>query len=404
MRALPYYWTDPLRDKFEITIESILEADGHFYVSIGEMVVKPSGGGQAGDRGTVVYNGKEYPFIDTIIYGEKVVLVMKVPPREKGKGIIRLDLDWRKAMMANHTSEHILVSALKKKYSDLELGKIWIDGFHGTVILEGVKLTTNDILNAEAEVTRLIDGSIDVITEIVSPQDIDESVRARESITSKHTSVRLVKIGEFDSSACSGLHVSNTQQIGVFKIIDIKTEGTETRIEFISGRKAVEMLNTAYNEVLIRKYDYPFEIGQIGAILDKSKYLQVAYDQAIEKILQLLKKGPQKETIRDVVFWYEFFPGLDSAKIKYLLQELDLQSPSITLFFAPGRKAALILWTKGMPKEAFHYIASIVEQLGGKGGGRGEAYSGGFTEITDSQEVFASIVDYIRKQLQAPSD
>ncbi|TFG33531.1 hypothetical protein EU527_07940 [Candidatus Thorarchaeota archaeon] len=400
METQPYYWTNPLIDRFEITIESILEANGHFYVRILEMVAKPSGGGQAGDRGVVIVDGEEYPFIDTVIHEGRTALLVKKPPKKIGKGGLRLDMVWRRDMMANHTSEHIFVGALKKKYPTLKLGKIWIDGLHGTIDVEEVKLSLQAILDAESEVTRLIHERANVTTEIVQAEDVDESIRAREGVTSKHESIRLVRVGEFDSSACSGLHVINTQEICVFKIVDIKIGETETHIEFISGQKAVEMLCSVYNDILVRKYDYPFEIDQLGAVLDKSKNIQIAYDQSIEKILQLLKNGPQMEIIDDVVFWYEFIPGLDSATVKYLLKELDLQSPSITLFFAPGKKTNLTLWTKGMPKDASQYIARIVEQLGGRGGGSAEAYTGGFTDITNPEELFTSIVKSIRDQLQ----
>ena len=50
MSSQPYYWTDPMKDQFDIEIESILEANGHLHITIKEQVAKPAGGGQAGDR------------------------------------------------------------------------------------------------------------------------------------------------------------------------------------------------------------------------------------------------------------------------------------------------------------------------------------------------------------------
>jgi len=68
MKFQPYYWTDPMKEDFDVEIESILEANGHYYVRIKEQVAKPSGGGQAGDRGVLIIDDKEYGFIDTILH------------------------------------------------------------------------------------------------------------------------------------------------------------------------------------------------------------------------------------------------------------------------------------------------------------------------------------------------
>ena len=400
MKSLPYYWNNPLADKFEVTIESIIEEDNHFYVEIQESVVKVAGGGQAGDRGILIIDDCEIPFIDTIVHDEHVVLVTEIRPKKGGKSSIKIDMDWRRNMMSNHTSEHIFVGSLKKKYPELELGRIWIDGLHGTITLAGKNLTTKDIFEAESNVEDVIHKCIDVTTEIVKADMVDESVRAREGVTSKHDTIRLVKIGNYDSSACSGVHVTNTHEIGIFKIIDIKMEGNETHLEFISGKQAIDVLCRVYNTVLERKYGYPFEMDQLGAILDKAKTLQISFDQSIEKILQLLKTGPEKEKIGDVVFWHEYLPGFDSSSIRYLMKELDFESPSVILFFAPGKKSNLSFWTNGMPNDASQYIAEIVEKLGGRGGGSRDAYTGGFVDIANPEDIFESIVQDIRRRLE----
>ena len=150
MSSQPYYWTDSQKDEFNIKIVSILEANGHYHIRISEQVVRPTGGGQAGDRGVVLIGGKEYDFIDTILFNDDTVLVMKSSPTEgKGKTHLKLDMTWRRAMMTNHTSEHIFVGLMKQKYPELKLGRIWIDGIHGTVMLEGKVVSLEEVLIAE---------------------------------------------------------------------------------------------------------------------------------------------------------------------------------------------------------------------------------------------------------------
>ncbi|MGY5858545.1 MAG: hypothetical protein RTU63_04185 [Candidatus Thorarchaeota archaeon] len=401
MSSLPYYWTDSHKDEFDIEILSILEANEHFHIRIDEQVVKPTGGGQAGDRGVVLIEGKEYDFIDTISHNDDTVLVMKNSPTAgKGKAQLKLDMTWRRAMMTNHTSEHIFVGLMKKKYPELKLGRIWIDGIHGTIMLEGRVVPLEEILTTESLVNRLIRDEIDVTTKVVSAEEVDKSVRAREGITSKNDVIRLVNVGEFDSSACSGIHVANTREIRLFKVIDVKDVDGNTHIEFVSGEIAVDKITETYNMALTRKYSYPYEIEQLGAILDKSKTLQTSYEKTTEKILQLMKEGPNKEQLNGVTFWYEYLPGLEVSTVRYLIKELDLTEPSLTLFLTSGKKTSIVVWTKGMLKDAAYYISDIVQDLGGRGGGNSEAYTGGFTEVADPEELLKTIIERVRKRIQ----
>jgi alanyl-tRNA synthetase len=395
----PYYWQEPLRDRFDITIEDIIEANGHAFVKIQESVVKPSSGGQAGDRGFIQINGKSFEFIDTVLQDDEPRLLMKMAPPKRGKSVLVIDMVWRKSMMRNHTSEHLFVGILKKKFPSINLGRIWIDGNHGTIGLDGDPLTVDEILEAELKVQQDITEAIPVVTKIVPANEIDESVRAREGITSKHDTIRIVKVGELDSSACSGIHVTNTSDIRVFKVIDIKSHDNSTHIEFVSGENAVTALLEVYNAALRRKNAYPFELQQLGAVLDKAKNLQVAYEGTLQKIVQLMTDGPEKEQVGDVEFWHEYLPGFDANTIRNIMKEINTDKASILLFLAPGEKTNLVLWTKNMSKDASHYIQDIVTELGGRGGGSKDSFTGGFTNVTSPFDLYQAILDKIRKKI-----
>jgi len=150
---------------------------------------------------------------------------------------------------------------------------------------------------------------------------------------------------------------------------------------------------------LTRKYSYPYEIEQLGAILDKAKTLQVSYEEAVEKILHLMREGPNKEQLDEVTFWYEYLPGFEISTIRHLIKELKLAEPSVTLFLTTGKKANVILWTKGMPKDAAYYIRDIVEELGGRGGGSADAFTGGFTEVEDPNDLFLTLVERVKGRI-----
>ncbi len=400
MSEHPHYWYDPLKDCFNVTIESIMEADGHTFVKIRERVVKPSGGGQAGDHGFIQVNGDTFEFIDTVLIDDEPKLLMKKTPQKKGKSILVIDRAWRKAMMRNHTSEHLFVGIMKKKFPDIDLGKIWIDGYHGSIILNGNPLTIDEILDVESQVQRHITEAIPVQTKIVPSSEVDESVRAREGITSKHNTIRVVEVGNLDSSACAGIHVTNTSDIHVFKVVDIKYQNDGTHIEFITNQNAVNALFEVYNSALRRKNSYPFELQQLGAVLDKSKNQQEAHEMALQIIIQLMTEGPHKERLGDVDFWHEYLPGFDTNTMRNIMREIKTNTAAIILFLAPGEKTNLVLWTKNMPKDASHYIQDIVADLGGRGGGRKDSFTGGFTDVTNPLNLYQEIVDRVRSKIR----
>jgi alanyl-tRNA synthetase len=400
MTEYPHYWQDPLKEQFDITVESIIEANGHTFVKIREPVVKPMGGGQAGDHGYIKISGSSFEFIDTVFQDDELRLLMKRVPPKTGDAVLFIDMIWRKAMMKNHTSEHLFVGSLKKKYPGINLGKIWIDGNHGTIVLEGMSVKTEDILETESQVQQRIAEAIPVMTKILPASEIDESVRAREGIISKHETLRIVEVGDFDSSACSGIHVTNTSEILVFKVIDIKDYDNSTHIEFISGEKAIESLLDLFNAALKRKNSYPFELHQLGAVLDKAKNLQEAYEMALQKIVQLMTNGPQKERVGEVEFWHEYLPGFDANTMRSILKEIKMDSVSIILFFAPGDKSNIVFWTKNMPNEASFYIQESITQLGGRGGGSKDSFTGGFTEVNDPFGLYQEIVNRVRNKIR----
>ena len=401
MSSQPYYWTDSHTDEFNVEVISILEANGDYYTQIKENVVKPTGGGQAGDRGHIVIEGKQFAFADTILHSDHPVLVMKhAPINFRGKATMKLDMNWRRAMMTNHTSEHIFVGLMKKKYPEIELGRIWIDGIHGTIVLEKKVIPLEEILDVESKVNKMIQDEIEVVTRVVSASEVDDSVRAREGVTSQNEIIRVVNVGEYDSSACSGIHVSNTREIRLFKVVDVKETAGNTYIEFVSGSNAVEKVSEIYNMALARKYSYPYEMEQIGAILDKSKTLQESYERTTEKILQLMKEGSTKEELNGVTFWCEYLPGLEVATLRHLMKELDMTEPSLTLFLTSGKKTNIVVWTKGMPKDTAYYIADIVQDLGGKGGGSAESYTGGFSDPSNPEDLFLKIVEKVKSRIQ----
>lgn len=387
-------------DQFDVEIETCTKSDDHYKIAIGDEVVRAAGGGQAGDRGEIRLGECVSKFHDTARINGRVVLIADSPIDPGTTAIIHIDMTWRRAMMRNHTGEHLFVAAIKKNHPEIELGYIWIDGNQGTIDLEGGELAIDDLIDAEHDVQQLIEKAIPVETKLVKASDVSSQIRAREGLTDKHEIMRIVGIGEYDSSACSGIHATNTWDIEFFKVIDFKTKDKHTRVTFTSGYKAKTAIVATFNEVLRRKHSYPFEVEQIGEILDKAK--STAADQKLlkEKVVKLISEGITSEDINGITLIHEYIPGLDSKEIRSIIKKIKLSGPTVILLFIPSERSTLTLSTNEMPLEASDYIAHIVEEMGGRGGGSRDVYTGGFSDTNAPFEMYSGIVDRLRTGLR----
>jgi alanyl-tRNA synthetase len=396
---VPIYWTNPHRNEFDVSIKSMKRVNDHYHITIEENVIRPAGGGQAGERGVLIVGNQSVDIIDTISDSGEVVMVSPKGGLEETSGKLRVDMDWRFSMMRNHTSEHLFVSMVQKRHEELSIGDLWIDGKQGTVELLNIELGLDEIFEIEEEVNRLIEKDIPVKTSFIKSSEMDANIRSREGLAEKHDKLRVVSIGKWDSTACSGIHVTRTREIGFFKVLDAKSGDERTRIEFAAGLTASSVVSNLYNEVLKRKHSYPYEMEQLGAVLDKAKLAIDDRKMMVNKITQLLTTGPSYEQIDGTRFYHEYLPGFDATTLRILANQFNVSKPSVILLFAPGPKSQVILMVNGMPKESMDYISKTIGQFGGKGGGKGDVFTGGFLDITNPQELYDELVVAVRKEI-----
>ncbi|MFX1580179.1 MAG: hypothetical protein ACFFBJ_11065, partial [Promethearchaeota archaeon] len=152
MPDVPIYWTDPHKNEFDVSIKSMKRVNDHYHITIEENVIRPAGGGQAGERGVLIVGNQSVDIVDTLSDSGEVVMVSTKGELEETSGKLRVDMDWRFSMMRNHTSEHLFVSMVQKRHDELSIGDLWIDGKQGTVELLNVELGFDEIFEVEKEV------------------------------------------------------------------------------------------------------------------------------------------------------------------------------------------------------------------------------------------------------------
>jgi len=388
-----------MESQFSVKIKSCDRQNDVYHISIDKDVIRPEGGGQAGERGTLVSNAGTIKISNTMSIDSDTILITDKPIEQGTEVTLHIDMEWRSQMMRNHTAEHLFVGQMKIINPDIELGYIWIDGDAGTVEILGESINNNQILEAERGVQLRIFENHSVNSLLLNPEEVTSKVRAREGVQKKHDKIRVVSVTGVDESACSGIHVSHTSEIGVFKIQDIRVHDTSTRIHFVTSHKAIEFLVSVFNDALRRKEMYPFEMEQLGMVLDKSKRTSDSRDELITLVERLLVENSKCETVNEITFTHHYLPGFESKELRVVLKALPKHKKSATLLFSPGRKSNMIFWTKGLNQAASFYVSKTVEEMGGRGGGSDDSYTGGFNDVEEPQAVYDKLVQEIRNNL-----
>lgn len=79
--------------------------------------------------------------------------------------------------------------------------------------------TEEEIARIEQTVNEVISQHLDVTTEFITQEEAEGRFDMKRLPEGASSTVRVVHVGTYDECLCIGLHVANTAEIGVFKII-----------------------------------------------------------------------------------------------------------------------------------------------------------------------------------------
>jgi len=93
-------------------------------------------------------------------------------------------------------------------------------------------LTQQEIEEIVLKVNEVIRQDLVVAEEFYSKQEAEIKFNLSKLPDDAGDKIRIIKIGEYDACPCSGQHVSNTKEIGTFKIISTDFNEDVLRLRF----------------------------------------------------------------------------------------------------------------------------------------------------------------------------
>lgn len=317
----------------------------------------------------------------------------------------------RRAIQKNHSATHLLHAALKEVLgyhvnqagSLVEADRLRFDFSHFG------PMTQEELDQVERRVNEEIWRGIDVR---IQEMGIDgaKSMGAMALFGEKYSDiVRVVNMAPFSIELCGGIHVSNTAEIGLFKIVSESGTGAGVRrIEALTGKSAFLYLediqskfNTIKNHVKVKSDEQV--VGKVTQLQEEEKSLLKQLEQRNKEITSL-KMGnveDQVEVINDLKVLATEVEVPNAKAIRSTMDDFKskLQDTIIVLASNVDGKVSIIAT---VPKsltdqvKAGDIIKNMAPIVGGKGGGRPDMAQGGGTQPENITEALHFIKDYIK--------
>jgi len=318
----------------------------------------------------------------------------------------KIDNSGRRRIQANHTATHLLQSALRKIVDDS------ISQAGSLVSSERLRFDFNSPRAVTAEELQKVEDLVNswiaeahaaVVAEMPIAQAREKGATAM--FGEKYGDVvRVIDFPGVSMELCGGTHVSNTAEIGLFKIVSEAGVAAGTRrIEAVSGQAVLDYLNVRDKVVRdlgdrfkAKPEELPNRITNLqNELKDTQKHLAaVKSELAIAKSDQLLSAA---EAIGEFKIIVAQLGDVDTEALKTAAERLQQKLGNAAVVLAsipePDKVSLVAAFSPEVNKkglQAGKFIGGIAQICGGKGGGRPNLAQAGGRDASKLQEALES--------------
>jgi alanyl-tRNA synthetase len=377
------YHGDPYQRRFSACVVERLEQDGRPAVVLDRTAFYPTGGGQPHDTGRL----DDVSVVDVLAReADGAVLHVLAAPLEADKVDGQVDWGRRFDLMQQHTGQHILSAAFAGRLGANTVGFHLSDDY-ATLDLDRAPLTADELSQVESTANAIVFENRRAVARFVPDEEVS-SLPLRKPLAEGHKgAVRVVEIPDFDSSACGGTHVRATGEVGLIKIVRGERRGTETRIEFLCGGRALSdyaaknaMLLELAQEFTVGHWELADTVHRLANDLRETRReLRRTRDALLEaEAYALWHQAEFKDPLRVV---RAHFVGRAMDDLKHLAQRLIAHPQTVALLGTEGQGEEKSYFTFACSDDLELDMGTLVRQacqvIGGRGGGRPNFAQGG---------------------------
>ena len=398
----------------DLSVEAITEGD--FTLITDCTPFYGEGGGQVGDTGVISTEACTVTVTDTKKADGVYFHLCHMENGELSVGdkvVLKVDGVRRNAIRRNHSACHLLQAALRQVLgahveqagSYVDENRVRFDFAHYAPLSE------EELDKVETLVNRHILAAESVNT---VETDVEEAKKAGAMALfgEKYgTVVRMVKMGDFSTELCGGTHVSNTGNVGLFKIISETSVAAGTRrIEGTTGFGVLQLMadkdrliaDTAKELKAPNPHDIAKKAAQVETELKSEKSRVEALESRIasEKLSSLLE---EKKEFKGLSLLLSKTENMTVEAVRAFCDNLREKDPSCVVLLGLVNEGKLNLicsvgknaQQKGV--NAGTLVKTAAQVCGGGGGGRPDSAMAGGKFPEKLPQAFQAVLELLEK-------
>ncbi|KPI55347.1 alanyl-tRNA synthetase [Clostridioides difficile] len=379
----------------------------------------PEGGGQVGDCGLITNGNLVLEVLNTKKGANnsiKHIGIIKSGIISNGDKVKTLvDRETRIAAARNHSATHLLHKALKEVLGDHvnQAGSLVTPERLRFDITHFEAISNEELKVIEEKVNNVILSSLDIKCDIMNIKEAKEKGATALFGEKYGDEVRVVSMGDYSTELCGGTHLTNTSQVGMFKIL---SEGGVAagvrRIEAITGKAVYEYLKERdgiISEVCVNlKSKEDNLIQRISSLLEENKNLsKELHDMKAKMSLQSADSiFDSKVEVNGVNLITNKFEGMDMDTLRETADNLrdKLGSGVVVLANVVDDKINFVVTaTKDVLDKGIHsgnVVREVAKIAGGKGGGRPNMAQAGANDVSKVDQALSYASEVIKTQVK----
>jgi len=394
------FYKDINKTEFKAKILEVKKEKKGYLVILDKTCFFPESGGQPADKGWI----NKIPVVNVRKKDDCICHYLAENP---GTGSVsgRIDMEWRRDYMQQHTGQHIISGALWKvgKYKTVS---VHMGSDYTTIEIDSQRISPKNLEKVENLANQVINRNLPIKLIVIDEQEIDQfELRKPCQI---HEEIHLVQIRDFDCVGCGGLHFASTGPVKFVKCVGTEKIRAHARLSWKIGERAFKdyrgkdkIISELRHILGTREDSFVQKINTLnteGVIIKRKNNLLIS--RLADMIAQNLYQNQMEQTRSDYGIVTEFWNDEDDDLIKKISKNL-LKRKNILICLVNIKKEN-IQWVIGCSQEVNFmfdkYKSDLMAQINGKGGGRHPLWQG-TGQKPEKAAVFLSIFTDLVKRL-----
>ncbi len=389
------YYRDPGLVEFDGRIVAAGRNDDRHYTVLDRTAFYPTSGGQLHDLGRLGHAD----VVDVIEDESGNIRHLTTEPVGTVGEVVRgsIDAARRRRHRQQHTAQHILSQSFIELYG-LETVSVHLGEEYGAVELDAEDVSPE-------QVRRAVDRSMEIVYANLPVQILfvarEEALRMPlRKVPEREGTIRVIKIDDYDYSACGGTHVDQTAQVGLIHPVGTAKMRGHVLVNFLAGDQSRDDYLNRFGVTAALTSTFTCHVNDLvektGRLAEENRSLRRELSRLQKEMLPLEaeKIAAQKQTVGQFGMVFVDMGEYD-AKLAGQLAGLVTERIAGPTALLCGDKLVL-----AVPPESGLHAGHLMQELASAtslrgGGGATQAQAGGAerTRLSEYRELFEKLLN-----------